>query len=186
MVCVNFTIITPIRVTGVLRPVLAQKNQLAAEPPSVWRPIPHTPLPQLCISPQMPDWFFSQKNWQMIGIWLIVEQHWALSLAAKMLAHLAPFSKGQMGNLSPHGAVLKNWEISRQAFYSNLFASRCGWSHPGHWLFKKIQSHCFYRNQPNTVACSAAASPAPHLPSAALSAHPLFIYSWLIQLASFI
>ncbi len=65
------------------------------------------PLPRLCISPQMLNWVFSQTNWQMIGFWLILEQHWALFLAAKMLAHLALFSKGQMGNLSPLGAHIK-------------------------------------------------------------------------------
>ncbi len=32
---------------------------------------------------------------------------WALFLATKILAHLVPFSKGQMGSLSPLGASLK-------------------------------------------------------------------------------
>jgi hypothetical protein len=56
-----------------------------------------------------------------------------------------------MVNPSPLGVLLKKTAISRQAFYINLSASRCGRPHSGHWLFKKIQSHCFSRNQPNTV-----------------------------------
>ncbi len=107
----------------------------------------------------MQDWFFSQTNGQMIGIWLILEQLWALFLAAKVQAHLAPFSKGQMGNLSPLGFHYKNCAISRQAFHINFSASRCGRSHPGHLLFEKIQSHCFSRNQPNTV-CLFSSGPA--------------------------
>jgi hypothetical protein len=46
---------------------------------------------------------------------------------------LAPFSKGQMNNQSsPLGVSLKNYAISRQAFYSQFSASHCGWSHSEH------------------------------------------------------
>ncbi len=52
MSCVNFTIITPIRLTGAFRPILGRKTSL---PSNHFQPTQHTPLPRQCISPQMQD-----------------------------------------------------------------------------------------------------------------------------------
>ncbi len=154
-------------------PCAWSENWLAAEPLLVLRAIQHTPLPRICISPQVLDWFFSRMNWQMIGIWLILEQHWALFLATKMLPHLAPSSKGQMGNLSPIGVSLKKTAISRQTFHIQFFARRCGWSHSGHWLLRKFKVTVVPEINQIQFACTAAALPAPYLPSAASPAPSL-------------
>jgi hypothetical protein len=82
-------------------------------------------------------WFFLLTNWKMTCIWFILEQLWESFLATTIPAHLVPFSKGQTGSLSPLGVLFKkNCAISRQTFYINFSASRCGQSHD---LFHKKQ-----------------------------------------------
>ncbi len=83
------------------------------------------------------------------------------------------------------GLYLKNCAIPRQAFYINLSASRCGRSHSGHWLFEKIQSHCFSRNQPNTV-CLFSSGPAHHFFYFSGPACPPNIFSGLVRFTFFI
>ncbi len=76
----------------------------------------HTPQPQPCISLQMLDWFSSLMNWLMTGIWLTVEQHWALFHVHQKTTHLVPFSKEQMGYQSPLG----DWTQKLSSFKANF------------------------------------------------------------------
>ena len=58
MACANFTITTPIGLTGVLHLVLGRKTYFAAGPLSVRRKHIHMPLPRLCIFPPTQVSFF--------------------------------------------------------------------------------------------------------------------------------
>jgi hypothetical protein len=81
------------------------------------------------------------------------------SLQPKFKPIWSPSQRGRWAAPPLLGFYLKNCAISKQTFHINLSASRCGWSHPGHRLFKKIQSRCFSRNQPNTI-CLFSSGPA--------------------------
>ncbi len=101
------------------------------------------------------DWRIDQ--WQVFGWYWSNFENCSLQLKFKPI-----WSPSQRGRWATHpllGFYYKNCAISRKTFYINLSASCCGWSHIGHWLLKKIQSHCFSRNQPNTV-CLFSSSPA--------------------------
>jgi hypothetical protein len=91
-----------------------------------------------------------------------------------MLAHLDPFSKGKMGNLSSLGVSFKkNCAISRQAFYSNLLQPAVAGPILGIDFLRKFKVTVSPEINQIQFACSAMASPALHLPSVAPPAHPL-------------
>ncbi len=68
----------------------------------------HMPLPWLCTFQPIQDWFSLLMNWLTTDIWLILEQL-CLSIVPcnQNSSPSGPFSKGQMGNLSPLGDSLK-------------------------------------------------------------------------------
>jgi hypothetical protein len=87
-----------------------------------------------------------------------------------------PLSKGQMGNLSPHGALLKTLQFQSKLFTATFLQAAVADPILGIDIFKKFKVTAFPEINQIQFACSAAASPAPHLPSAALPAHPLFFF----------
>ncbi len=107
----------------------------------------------------MLDSIFVLMNWLMTRIWLTLGQHWVLSIAIPKPLYLPPFSKEQMVNQSPLGICYKNCPIPGQTLFFLVFASCCGRSHFGHWLPKKVQSHCCPGDQPNTFCLHCSGSP---------------------------
>ncbi len=104
------------------------------------------PLPWLCISLQTLAWSFWLTNWPMIGIWLILDQLWALFLVTKIQAHLAPFSKEQMANPSPLGVLFKNLCNFKASFLHQIFCKPL-WPAPFWALtFKENSKSLFLQN----------------------------------------
>jgi hypothetical protein len=87
---------------------------------------------------------------------------------------LAPFSKEQMGNLSPLGVSLKNCAISRQTFTSTFLQAAKAGPIQGIDLLKKFKVTVSPEINQIQFACSAAAPPAIFLPSVAPPAHTIF------------
>ncbi len=115
---------------------------LENEPLSVRRLSPHMPLSRLCIFPQTLVWFLWLTNW----IWLILEQLWALFLATKIQGHLAPFSKGQMANPSPLGALLKKLCNFKANFLHQLFCKPLWLAPFWAWTFWENSRSLFLQN----------------------------------------
>jgi hypothetical protein len=109
------------------------------------------------------------------GIWLILEQHRALFLAAKIAAHLVPFSKGQIGNLSPCGVSLKKTvQFQGKLFTASFLQDIVAGPILGIDFLRKFKVTIVPEINQIQFACAAAASPTPFLPSAALPANPVF------------
>jgi hypothetical protein len=132
MACVNFTIITPIGLTGAFRPVLGWKTNL---PLNLFR---FGGLPHTC---HCHGYAFSCKRWfdfltdKLTNDWYLVDTGVTLSIVPRN-QHSSPsgplLRAEQKGSPSPLGVLLKKTAIPRQTFYINLSASSCGWPHSGH------------------------------------------------------
>ncbi len=111
----------------------------------------------------------------MIDIWLILEKLWALFLAAKILAHLAPFSMGQMDNLSPLEVLLKKLCNFKANFLHQLFCKSL-WPVPS-WaltLWENSNSLFLQKSAKYNLLVQQRPCPPFFLPSAATPAHPIF------------
>ncbi len=138
MACANFTIIMPIGLTGAFRPVLGRKSNLL---PNHLR---FGGLPHTC---HCHSYAFPCKRWLDFFDWRINQRqvfgwYWSNFEHCSLLPKFKPiWSSSQRGRWATHPLLgfikKKNCAISRQTVYINLSASRCGWSHPGHWRFKK-------------------------------------------------
>jgi hypothetical protein len=114
----------------------------------------------------------------MTGIWLILGQRCTLSLAPKIPAHLVPFSKGQMGSLSPLGVSFKKTvQFQGKLFTSSFLQAAVAGPILGIDFLKKFKVTVSPDINQIQFACAAAASPAPYLPTAASPASPCLFCS---------
>ncbi len=124
----------------------------------------------------------------MTGIWLIMEQLWTLFLTAKIPAHLVPFSKGQMGNLSRLGVSLKKTvQFQGKLFTSSFLQAAVAGPILGIDFLRKFKVTVIPEINQIQFACIAAARPPlfflqrfrppPSLFSAASSASPCLFSS---------
>jgi hypothetical protein len=98
-----------------------------------------------------------------------------LFLAAKIAAHLVPFSQGQMGNLSPLGVSLKKTvQFQGKLFTSSFLQATVAGLILGIDFLRKFKVTVVPDINQIQFACTAVALPAPYLPSAALPAPCLF------------
>jgi hypothetical protein len=94
-----------------------------------------------------------------------------LFLATKIQAHLAPFSKGQMANPSPLGALLKKLQFQGKLFTSIFLQAAVAGPILGIDFLRKFKVIVSPELSQIQFACSAATPSAHILPSAAPSAH---------------
>jgi hypothetical protein len=93
-----------------------------------------------------------------------------LFLATKIQAYLAPFSKGQMANPSPLGALLKKLQFQGKLFTSTILQAAVASLILGIDFLRKFKVIVSLELSQIQFACSAAALSAHILPSAALPA----------------
>ncbi len=147
MACVNFTTTTSIGLTGAFHPVLGQKTN---SPPD---PFQFGGFFHTC---HYHGYAFSRKHWldfltdKLTNDRYLVDTGAPLSIVPcnQNSSPSGPLLKEADGQPIPSWGFIQKTAISRQNFYINFSASRCGRPHSGHRLFKEIQSHCFSRNQP--------------------------------------
>ncbi len=94
----------------------------------------------------------------------------------------SPSQRGRWAAYPLLGLNPKNCAISRQTFHIHFFTSHCGWSILGIDFLRKFKVTVAPEINQIQFTCTAAASPALYLPSAALSASP-YLFSFPLALA---
>jgi hypothetical protein len=105
----------------------------------------------------LPEAYDALTNWLMTSIWLILEQLWALFPAAKIQAHLVPFSKGQMANPSPRGASFKKLQFQGKLFTATFLQAAVAGPILGIDFLRKFKVIVSPELSQIQFACSAAA-----------------------------
>ncbi len=182
MACVNFTITTPTRLTGVFHPVLGRKTSL---PPNYFR-LGSQPNTRHChgyaFSSQCRTDFLTDEltnNRYLVDTWATL----SIVSCSQNSSPSGPLLKGVDGQPFPSWGFIIKTAVPRPTFHIQFLASRCGWSYSGHWLLEKIQRQCFSRNQPNAV-CLHCSDPRPSLACLQRPRPPIIHLQWLFLLSA--
>ncbi len=168
--CVNFTIITPIRLTGALRPLLGQKTSL---PPDHFR-FNSQSNTRHCHGNTFPRQCWIDFSHRLIDKWQVFGGYWSntehCSLQPKFQPIWPPSQRGRWATYPLLGFNSNNCAIPRQAFYKPLwpvpFWALTFWENSRPLFLQKSAKY-------NLLALQRPRPP-PQMPSAAPPSHPMF------------